>query len=128
MDPVIAVIALIVTLASFAIGYLAYSKKLGIFTTIKTVLASPIKLIKNKYYIDEFFQLCVDKIMMPLSRLVSFLDRVFVNDKGINGPAYAVSMIGSLLRYHITGKIYVYLGLMTLGFLAMSITWLFVSY
>jgi hypothetical protein len=66
--------------------------------------------------------------MMPLSRLVSFLDRVFVNDKGINGPAYAVNMIGSLLRYHITGKIYVYLGLMALGFLAMSITWLLVSY
>lgn len=128
LDPVIAVIALIVTLASFTIGYLAYSKKLDIFTTIKTVLARPIKLIEKKYYIDEFFQLCVDKIMMPLSRLVSFLDRVFVNDKGINGPAYAVNMIGSLLRYHITGKIYVYLGLMALGFLAMSITWLLVSY
>ena len=126
LEPDIASITLVVTLLSFGAGYLFYVKRISIFQTFKTRMKFLITIIENKYYFDELYQILVDKIVLPIASLVALFDRVLVNDIGINGPGHITRSIGSLIRYHVTGRIYVYLGLMTSGMIILGILWLWI--
>ena len=126
LEPDIASITLVVTLLSFGAGYLFYVKRISIFQTFKTRMKFLITIIENKYYFDELYQILVDKIVLPIASLVALFDRVLVNDIGINGPGHITRSIGSMIRYHVTGRIYVYLGLMTSGMIILGILWLWI--
>ena len=124
LEPDIAIITLVITLLSFGFGYLIYVKRFSIFQNMRIKARLIIEIVENKYYIDELYQILVDKLVLPAAGLVALFDRILVNDVGINGPGYVTRTVGSIIRHHITGRIYVYLALMTTGMIVLGIIWL----
>jgi NADH-quinone oxidoreductase subunit L len=59
----------------------------------------------NRFYIDEVYQLVIDKIVLASGRVVAVFDRVIVNDTGVNGTGEATGFLGWLGKYHQTGKV-----------------------
>lgn len=72
-------------------------------------------IVENKFYFDEAYQWAIDRAVLPLARIVSWFDRMIVNDTGINGPADATRYAAYWLRYHVTGRIPDYALLMVVG-------------
>lgn len=127
LEPNIATATLAITLVSFLLGYFMYVKKLNLFGRIKQRTKLLFTVIENKYYIDELYQVLVDKLILPIATFIAFVDRTIVNDVGINGPGHVMKSFGTVVRYHVTGKIYIYLSLMTLGIIVLGVVWLWLG-
>jgi len=127
LEPDIATLTLIITLIAFVLGYLIYVKKLSIFPKLKARAQKIIGIVENKYYFDELYQLLVDKLVLPIAFLIGLIDRVLVNDIGVNGPGYVTRYLGAFIRHHITGQIYVYMGLMTVGAIILGMLWIWMA-
>ncbi|MBM3926617.1 MAG: NADH-quinone oxidoreductase subunit L, partial [SAR202 cluster bacterium] len=82
-----------------------------------------VTLVERKYYLDDIYQWTVDRVVLVFSRFIALFDRVFVNDVGVNGPADSVKKSGVSLRRHVTGRVYNYALVMTLGAIAIAIAW-----
>ena len=73
------------------------------------------KLIYNKYYVDEMYELLIRKPLDYLSvAFHKFLD-LSVIDGIVNGVGNSVKAIGSSVRYFQTGNIGFYVMSMTMG-------------
>ena len=75
-------------------------------------------LVQNKFYMDDLYQVAIDRVVLPAGRAVAIFDRVVVNDTGINGPADLTRYGASWMRYHVTGRIPDYALFMVLGIAA----------
>lgn len=90
---------------------------------MKGRLAGLLRVVENKYYIDEAYQWVIDRVVLVVSGFIAWLDRAVVNDVGVNGPADLVRWTGIKLRLHITGQVYSYALAMALGLIALAIIW-----
>ena len=61
------------------------------------------RFLENKLYLDDLYQLVIDKVVLAFSAMVAVFDRRVVNDAGVDGPGRATVLSGMLLRYHETG-------------------------
>jgi NADH-quinone oxidoreductase subunit L len=68
-------------------------------------LPFPYALFRNKFYVDDFYQWCINKLVLGLARVVAYFDRNVVNDTGVDGPGQTASAIGWLLKLAQTGKV-----------------------
>jgi NADH-quinone oxidoreductase subunit L len=82
-----------------------------------------VTLVERKYYLDDVYQWTVDRVVLVFSGFIALFDRVFVNDVGVNGPADSVKKSGFSLRRHVTGRVYDYALVMTLGAVTIAIAW-----
>jgi NADH-quinone oxidoreductase subunit L len=69
--------------------------------------ASPFlyQLFLNRFYIDQAYQLAIDKIVLAAGQVVAWFDRAVVNDAGVQGTGEATDYLGFLGKYTQTGKI-----------------------
>ena len=117
----------VLAVAAFIFGYLVYAKKSISLDGVRRSLSGLHKVVENKYYIDEFYQWGIDRVVLSLSRFVAWVDRALVNDVAINGPAEITRVLGQRLRYHVTGYVYSYALAMALGLIGLAIFWWIVS-
>ena len=85
-----------------------------------------LRLLENKYYLDEAYQWVIDRIALAFSRFVALFDRVVVNDTGVDGPAWSVMLSAVRMRLVQTGRLYNYGLVMALGVLGLTALWWFV--
>ena len=79
------------------------------------------QLFLNKFYIDDFYQWCINAIVLGFARVIAYFDRMVVNDTGIDGPGEATNAIGWALKLTQTGKLPNYALGMALGVVVLVI-------
>ena len=78
-------------------------------------------LFRNKFYIDDFYQWCINNLILGLARLVAFFDRNVVNDTGVNGPGEVTGFLAWVGKYSQTGKLPNYALAMIVGVAVLAI-------
>ena len=119
----LAILSTVLAVAAFAYAYLAYVRRSVAQEGMKRRLAALLRVVENKYYLDEAYQWAIDRVVLVVSGFIAWLDRAVVNDVGVNGPADLVRWTGVKLRLHVTGKVYSYALAMALGLIALAVFW-----
>ena len=78
-----------------------------------------IGFIRNKFYIDEFYEWLIQVTQESLARLAEFLDRWIVDGAAVRGLSGATFGFGSLLRMFQIGNLQAYAFLLGLGVVAL---------
>jgi NADH-quinone oxidoreductase subunit L len=115
--------SIIIALTSFVIGFLVYLWRRMDLQRWETRFSPLLTVVRNKYYIDEVYQLAIDRGVLEFSRMVALFDRIVVNDIAVNMPANMVRGIGKFLRYHVSGRVNNYTMVMAIGALVMGLFW-----
>ena len=63
------------------------------------------RLFLNRFYIDEVYQLVIDKVVLAGGQAVATFDRAVVNDSGVNGTGEATNYLAWLGKFSQTGKV-----------------------
>ena len=116
-------ISVLLALAAFMAAYLAYFRYWPVMARINEKLSPVLKVIENKYYLDEGYQWVIDKVVLSVANLIGYFDRAVVNDIGVNGPARIIRFIGISFRLHITGNVYSYALGIAIGMIGLLIVW-----
>ena len=122
-EPWLGIISILLAAAAFVGAYLVYSRNSLGLEGMRRSLSPILRVVENKYYVDEFYQWIVDRIVLVLASFVGFFDRAVVNDVGVNVPANAVRHLGVALRLHVTGHVYSYALGMVLGAIGLALVW-----
>lgn len=99
----------LIPLASFFIGFLlswlVYRLGFELNNYIKNNLKFIYNLSFNKWYVDEIYFWILDRILLPLYRILwSITDKVILDSVFINSSARVTALIGGGLRYIETGR------------------------
>jgi len=78
-------------------------------------------LFRNKFYIDDFYQWCINNLILGLARVVAFFDRNVVNDTGVNGSGEVTGFLAWIGKYSQTGKLPNYALAMIVGVAVLAI-------
>jgi len=108
---------------AFALGYLIYARKIISIDQLRGRFSPLVGVVVNQYYIDELYQLVIDRIVLTLAAFIGYFDRTVVNDVAVNGPANAVRKVGVTLRLHVNGHVYSYALAVTLGTIVLAVIW-----
>ena len=115
--------SIVLALGAFALGWRIYMSRHISLEPWKARFATAIKVVSNKYYLDDVYQWGVDRIVLTFSAFVALFDRVVINDQGINGIGNSVRRSSQSLRYHVTGRLYNYTLGMAVGAVVVAILW-----
>ena len=91
--------------------------------TVVTRISAIHRVLVGQYYVDDFYQWIINRVVLAVSGTVALFDRVVVNDTGVDGSAAAVMLAGLRLRYIQSGRFYNYGLAMALGVVVFSILW-----
>ena len=122
-NPVIAILSIVLAVAAFALAWLIYVRRGWSHQALRARLAPVVRVVENRYYVDETYQWFIDRIVLTVSAALAFFDRAVVNDVGINGPGDVVRRVGVALRLHVTGHVYSYALVVAIGVIALAIFW-----
>ena len=123
----LAALSTVLAVAAFIFGYLAYARKSINLEGARGSFSALLRVVENKYYIDEFYQWGIDRVVLSFSGFIAWVDRALVNDVGINGPADITRGLGNRLKYHVTGFVFTYALAMALGLVGLALLWWIVS-
>jgi len=79
------------------------------------------RTLRNKYYMDDFYQAIIDRGVLAFSALVAWFDRKIVNDTGVDGAARSTGLSGYLLKFSQTGLMPNYALAITAGVVVLAI-------
>jgi NADH-quinone oxidoreductase subunit L len=79
------------------------------------------RTLRNKYYMDDFYQAIIDRVVLAFSALVSWFDRNVVNDTGVDGTAETTRLTGYLLKFQQTGRMPNYALAIIVGVIALAL-------
>jgi NADH-quinone oxidoreductase subunit L len=117
------VVSLALAILGIAAGWAVYVK--GRISSDQLISRFPVvhRLLVNRYYMDEAYQWCIDRAVLPFSRVIAWFDRAVVNDTGVNGPALSVWISAIALKFVQTGRVYNYGMAMALGIVTLALVW-----
>ena len=115
--------SIVVALAAFIAGMLVYFWGRVDLAPWKARFAGVLTVVGNKYYVDELYQWVIDRVVLVFSGFIGWMDRVVINDTGVNAPANSLRETGRRLRYHVSGKVYNYTLAMAVGAVALVSLW-----
>ena len=115
--------SIILAIGAFVLAWLIYVRRAIAHEPWRVRFASLLRVVENRYYIDETYQWVVDRVVLTVSAFVAFFDRAVVNDVGVNGPADVVRKFGVAMRLHVTGHVYTYALAVALGVIGLAIFW-----
>jgi NADH-quinone oxidoreductase subunit L len=104
-DVPIAVISTVLVGLGLGIGYYAWSGNAVPAKRAAAAFPSFYALFRNKFYIDDFYQWCINYIVIGLAKVIAFFDRAVVNDTGVNGSGQITNALGWSLKLLQTGKL-----------------------
>ena len=122
-NPSLAIGGAVTALLAFLLGFMAYFWKNLSLEPWRARFGFPLKVAEAKYYVDEVYQLAIDKVILAFSGVVASFDRIAVNDIGVNGPANVLRAFGIKLRLHVTGRVYNYTLVMAVGVVFLGLLW-----
>ena len=108
---------------AFGLAWRVYISKQVSLDPWKARFSAVVKVVSNKYYLDELYQWGIDKVVLALAKFVALFDRIVINDVGVNGTGDSVRNSGLNLRYHITGRVYNYALGIAVGTVAVAVLW-----
>ncbi len=117
------VLSIVLAVAAFALAWMVYVRRGWSHESLRARLSPVLRVVENRYYIDETYQWFIDRIVLTVSGALAFFDRAVVNDVGINGPGDVVRRAGVALRLHVTGHVYSYALVVALGVIALAVFW-----
>ena len=126
LNPGLTVISLVLAFGGVLLGFLAYSRSTISHQRLAERFSPVYRLLVNKYYLDDVIQWAVDRLVLTFSRFVAYFDRRFVNDIGVNGPAFGVQKSGIWMRLVQTGQMHNYGMAMASGVVVLVLIWWFV--
>ena len=109
--------------AAFALGWRIYISRQVSLEPWKTRFAGALKVVGNKYYLDDIYQWTVDRVVLVFSGFIALFDRIVINDTAVNGVGQSVRRTGLGLRYHVSGRVYTYALGMAIGGVLVAIFW-----
>ena len=126
-DWALAVISTLLVGGGLAVGYRAWTGDREL--AHQTALTFPFfyGLFRNRFYVDDFYQWCINNLVLGLAKIVAVFDRVVVNDTGVNGPGQVTGAFGFLLKFQQTGRLPNYALAMILGVTVIAIVGLAVK-
>ena len=122
-NPGLAIGGAVIALLAFLLGFMAYFWKNLSLEPWRARFGFPLKVAEAKYYVDEVYQLAIDKVILAFSGVLASFDRIVVNDTGVNGPANVLRAFGIKLRLHVTGRVYNYTLVMAVGVVFLGLLW-----
>ncbi len=78
-------------------------------------------MLVNKYYLDDFYQAVIDRVVLAGSRVLAWFDRNVVNDTGVDGTAQTTSFVSYLLKFQQTGRLPNYALAIVIGIVALAL-------
>ena len=117
------ILSILLAVGAFALAWLVYVRRGWSHEGLRQRLAPALRVVENRYYVDETYQWMIDRVVLTVAAAVAFFDRAVVNDIAVNGPADAVRKAGVALRLHITGYVYAYALAVALGVIGLAIFW-----
>ena len=123
LKPWLMILSIILALAALILGWSVYLRKSVSAKQISQFAPYLYKTILNKYYVDDFYQLVIDKCILAFGGLVALFDRVIINDKAVDGSAISVYMSALKTRVLQTGYLFTYGAAMVLGACGLAILW-----
>ena len=120
---VLGILSIVLAVGAFILAWLTYVRRSLPLESWRARLAPVLRVVENRYYVDETYQWVIDRVVLAVSAALAFFDRAVVNDVGINGPADVVRKAGVALRLHVTGHVYSYALVVALGVIALAIFW-----
>ena len=78
-------------------------------------------LLINKYYLDDFYQAVIDRVVMGGAGLLAWFDRSVVNDTAVDGAAQTTNLMAYLLKFQQTGKLPNYALAIVIGVVALAL-------
>jgi NADH-quinone oxidoreductase subunit L len=100
-------ISVLAGLLGIGLAYLIYLKKAISSESIVARFPTVYKVLRNKYYVDEFYLWIIDHIMGGVSRALYWFD-IYIVDGIINGIALITRGSGKTLRLTSTGQVQTY--------------------
>ena len=122
-NPGILVGSIVLAVGAFVLGWQIYMTRRISLEPWKARFAVALRVVSNKYYLDDVYQWGVDRIVLAFSGFVALFDRIVINDTGVNRTGDAVRRSGLNLRYHVTGRMYNYTLGMAVGAVIIAIVW-----
>ncbi len=103
-----ATLSTLVSGGGLVVGWLFYGARLWSSERLAARMRPLVVLLENKYFLDDFYQAIIDRVVLVAGAMVAWFDRVVVNDIGVNGSGWLAVIAGDRLKYHVTGKLYNY--------------------
>ncbi len=100
-------ISTVLGLAGLALAWLVYGAKVISADNMVARFPGTYKVLKNKYYIDEFYLWIVKHIVDGFGKVLYWFD-IYVVDGIVNGLAFLARFFGSFFRRSQTGQLQLY--------------------
>ena len=113
----IAVSSTVIAVSGFVLAFMIYVTGTINPETLRIKSGFLYKILKNKYYVDEFYLFLINKGFLAVSASIAWFDRHVV-DGAVDLAAYIVRESGSRLRVTISGKIEQYALVIFMGMIA----------
>lgn len=108
----VGVLSVILALAGFVWAYILYTRfelaSIDAFVQNNAVLRVLHRVVLNKFYVDEFYDLLIRYVVLGISHIEQAFD-TYVVDGLVNGTARLVVTTGRDLRHVETGKVQTYM-------------------
>jgi len=79
------------------------------------------QVLYNRYYIDDFYQWVINRIILALGKIVAWFDRNIVNDTAVDGTAGLGVFAGFEMKFLETGKLPNYALAIVAGVIALAV-------
>ncbi|MFZ4523647.1 MAG: NADH-quinone oxidoreductase subunit L [Bacteroidales bacterium] len=96
-------------------AYLLYVKNQPVLPADGAKLPFPVRLVSNKYYIDELYDFVIVKPLLWKSKFLHEVVEIKLIDRMVNGVGRVVVWTGNTVRYIQTGNVGFYMFIMILG-------------
>jgi NADH-quinone oxidoreductase subunit L len=85
------------------LGLWLYAKRQSAVVGIRERFAFPHRVLVERFFMDRAYQWLINNVVLLAGRGIAFVDRVVVNDIGVNGTGWSVMQSSKKLRLHVTG-------------------------
>lgn len=116
-------VSVVIVVVGLFLTWLIYIQRSISATAIRLRLGFVAIAAERKFYFDEVYQWAINQLVLPTARLTAFIDRAWVNDIGVDGPAKTTRWAGGVLRYIQTGMVYNYALGMVIGAVVLGVIW-----
>ncbi len=101
----IAIASTVLAVGGIAIGWWAWAADARPARRAGELLRPVYLALYNRYYIDDLYQLAINRIVLGAGAVLAWFDRNIVNDTGVDGSAALGYLAGFELKFLETGKL-----------------------
>jgi NADH-quinone oxidoreductase subunit L len=86
-------------------GWIAWQGRAELATRVRNAASPVATLLSRRYFIDDIYQWGINNVVLGISTIISWFDRVIVNDTGVDGSAGLSYFTGYELKFTETGRL-----------------------